>query len=86
MFKKNNDYFHIERLQASQGNTHCGVKATGPCVDRKATLVSLNPKCCGAIDLILNKYIKTTRKGIRDIDACFIILCDTRTQHFFALR
>jgi hypothetical protein len=81
MLKKNNDYFHIERLQtlASQGYTHCEVKATGSCMDRKAALVSLNPNCCGAIDIILNKYMKTTRKAARDIHACFIILCDTST-------
>jgi len=49
-----NDYFYNKRPQAlaSQGYTHCEVKATtGWCVDKKATLVSLNPNCCDAIDL-----------------------------------
>jgi len=84
-----NYYFYNKRPQAlaSQGYTHCEVKTTtGPCVDKKATLVSLNPNCCEAIDFIFKKYRKTTRKNVRDIDACFMIFYNTCMQHFYALR
>jgi hypothetical protein len=59
-----NYYFYNNRPQAlaSRGYTHCEVTATGPCVDRKATLLSLNPNCCDAIDLIWKDTWKLQEK------------------------